>query len=178
MQPSFRRQQPYRLCRHIRSIGDQHIDPASQRRWQRAVEVTLVDLATGQVPPGASRRHRVDIRAVQLHARQAVSKGGANRTGTAAQVKDNRARPGETSNGNGLTGKEFGTAAGYEYPGVDVDPQTTELCPAQDVLEWHAGRSTIDHRGEVFERLCRLHEQLRFVLCVDTADGSKPGNDG
>lgn len=57
---------------------------------------------------------------------------GAEGSGAAAQVDDDRSGTGE---GGGLPDQELGAAAGYEDAGADGDPQAVELGPAEDVFQ-------------------------------------------
>ena len=95
-----------------------------------------------------AHRGRVDVSGVQFGLPQARDHRGADGARAAAQVNDDRPRPGRglarlaglAGEGDGLADEELGAAARDEDAGVDGDPQAAELGPADDVLERQAGR--------------------------------------
>src|SRR6185312_12076726 len=65
VEASFRRHQRNRLGRDIRRVGEQQINPTSQRMWKWFIKVTTEYASrrreVGQVPLSASHRGLVDV---------------------------------------------------------------------------------------------------------------------
>lgn len=129
----------------------------------------------GGVAAGAVHRGRVDVGGVQLDRAQRGGERGADRTGAAAQVHDDR---GVRHLGEGLFDEELGATAGHEDAGAHGDPQSAELRPADDEFERVAGDPAVHHAGQFVGGAGGGEDQPCLVLGEDTARGAECGDDG
>lgn len=137
--PGLRGQHLDRPSGDIGSVGDHEVDTAPQDGGQRFEEIAFVHLACGgDVATGAPHRSRMDVDGVQLDLLDGLDQGDAHCARAAAQIDEDGSRPGD---GGGSSDEELGAVARYEYSRVHGNPQTTELCPAEDVFERQADDS-------------------------------------
>ena len=169
-------QQPDRLGGYVRRVGDQDVDPTSQRSGQRLVQVAFVDVAAdgGDVAAGAPYGGGVDVDGVQLDGFHYGGQRSAYRARTATQVDDDRPCRSERY---GLVDQELGAPARYEDPGVHRYPLAAELRPAQYVFQRQPGDSPVHHLDQAGRRTGGGDEQPRLVFGEDTSGGAESGDD-
>ncbi len=166
---------------HVGDVGEQDVHPAAQAGRQGVEEVALEHLGAGgggpgQVAAGAAHGGRVEVGRAQPHG--VAGLGGERRAegaAAAAQVDDLRVLVRECGGG---ADQELAAPAGYEHPGVDGDPQTGELGPADDVFERAAGGAAADHGGQPGGGVGGGEQDACLVLGEDAAGGTQPCGHG
>ena len=103
---------------------------------------------------------------------QPVDQRGPHRSRAAAQIDDDRMRPGQR---HGLVDQELGAAPRHEDARLDDDAQATELGPAQDLFQRVAGDPLAYQSFEFGGRRRGGDQQRRLVLGEHTAGRSEPG---
>jgi hypothetical protein len=76
-----------------------------------------------------------------------------------------------------LLDQKFGAATRNEDAVVEFNPQATEFCPAQYMLQRIAGNAPFHEGGDASRTRRRSHEQPRLVLGKNTTGQPKPIHD-
>ena len=177
VQPGLRRHERDRCAGHVRHVGQQHVHPAPECVRQRLEEVALVHVTAdaGDVAPRARDGGRVDVGGVQVDAGHRGRDGDAQRSGPAAEVDDDGARPGERDR---LLDQRLGPATRDEHTRGDRDPQPVELRPPEHVLERFTGHPPRHQSVESDRRPGLRQEQPCLVLGEHAPRGAQSPDDG
>ena len=121
--------------RDVGHVRNEHVDTSEQRRRQRVEQVSRPRRA----PPGRLRRaqrdrDRIDVGGVELDSGHGRGDGRPDRAGTAAQVGDDRPWR-VVDQRDGVADEQLGAPPRHEHARADLDAQSAELDPADDVLE-------------------------------------------
>jgi len=128
------------------------------------------DAAHGdEVLLGARNGTGIDVGGMEVDLRDLRCESDADRTDAATKVDhhDGAARSGNASNqGCGLLHEETAACARHEHTVIDREPDTAEVGPAHDVLQWFSGCSAGHHRVELLGRAGRLGQDRGFFRGV------------
>ena len=162
---------------NVRGVHEQQVDPATQLGGQCVVEVAAVGVAAhpGEVAARARHRDGVDVGGVHDHTGYRDGDRHPDGAGTAAQIDDDRTRPGD-GNGAGPVGgyrdgpvdEERGASPRDEHAGVDLDAQAAEPRPAEDHLKRDALHAPGDEPVQLL-RTGRLGDQQLGLLLGEHA---------
>jgi hypothetical protein len=178
VQSRFRWHERHLARGDVGRVHHKDVDPSAEPRWQRIVEISLVDLSADRsdVLPCARDGGVVDVGGVQLGTAERRYDRDADGAGAAAEVDNDRAPVlrSELGHGDGLAHEELAATTRHEDAVVDGYPEPAELSPAEDVLEWKTADPPVDHGGEVCRRPRGVSEQSCLVLGEHAACRPQP----
>ena len=109
------------------------------------VPATDVRADSAEVPPRELDGAGIDLRGVQLHVRNARRQGGTDRSASAAQVDRHQGRRGAL---DGAIHEEFGAPPRDENSRPDLESQSVEIHPAEDVFQRFARDPAADQHAQ------------------------------
>jgi hypothetical protein len=167
------RHEPDLVGGNVWRIDNEDVDPASQCRWQRVIQVALVNAApVAEVGARAQNGRGFDVSGVQLNLTELRRDRDTDRTRAAAQV-DNDSGTGWGAR-DGFFHEKPSATPGHKNPGRNRNAQTTELSPPHDLFERKTSDAQLDHSLEVGVGTRGLDEYCRLVFRENTACGAKP----